>query len=1037
MDSNNFKNLIGKRQKFVQSIKENNFDFDLILPGIYSDPSHFIYEILQNAEDAGAKEISFSLFDDRLEIVHDGKDFNFKDLDGITGYGISTKKDQVNAIGKFGIGFKSVFAVTKTPIIHSGSYHFMIEDFVIPSSIESNGIKETQIILPFNHPSRTKEEVFKIVSQKVESIGLKTLLFLKNIEEIKWYTPEKSGHYYKESKDVNNFENVHRISIISKIEQEENFEEFLVIQKPIKIDSSTLKVEVAYRVEKDDSGKDNIVKENESKLIVFFPTEKVTNLNFLIQAPYKTTPNRENIPLEDEQNQYLIEETANLVAKSIPIIKELDLLNISFLEVLPIEQNHSDELIYSSIYEKVKEKLLSEEAFLPTSKSNFTDSHSALLARGKELIEFLNNEDIKILFGKEYWIDTNITDDRTRELRNYLKNELYIKEVDFEEFALTITKEFIERKSDNWLIEFYSRLLDHRSLWAKKDNVSRNAVNLRQKPIIRLADDSHIDPCDQNNNIQVYLPADTKSKYRTVKITLTKDENSLKFLTDLGVTKPDIFAEIREFVIPKYVNPDTSVDIEEYFEDFEKLLIAFQKDDPDKKKELIIDLKDLYIIHSTNSITGINGFRQPQDVYLKLEELIEYFKGYNFVFFVSDELHQKFSGNKDRFLIFLTGIGCENKPRRKQIEPSLSHEEKKKLRDNRGYTWEIHTIDYDYEGLENFLIDLTKKRSGILWNFLLKSLESCDKWVRDNFFKGEYGWSYYYRYYEKYDSKFLKILKKTHWIFDINENIVLPNQITLSGINDCYAKDNDNVEKLISILGFQVDEIKIIEERTGGKFISKEEYKEYLKLKEEQSKKENNEESEEDESWTSKVEAENVEPIVKEIEPQIIETPDYRGQHPNNSTPQEPNEEIGLVYQEKFKKERSTKKIKAIGEWGEQHVLKYLRRRFVEEPDIEIIWLNKKGEVGKGYDFSIVSEGREIEYIEVKSKIDEEPQLFEITGTQWEFARKLYNENEGDKYNIYVVSNACSENAKIGIIKNPTKLWKEGRLYAHPVCFKL
>jgi hypothetical protein len=1029
MDSNNFKNLIGIRQKWVQSSKENNFDFDSILPGIYNDPSHFIYEILQNAEDAGAKEISFSLFDDRLEIVHDGKDFNFKDLNGITGIGISTKKDKINAIGKFGIGFKSVFAVTKTPIIHSGSYHFKIEDFVIPSSIASNGIKKTQIILPFNHPSRTKEEVFKIVSRKVESIGLKTLLFLKNIEEIKWHTPEKSGHYYKESKGVNNFENVHRISIISKIEQEEYFEEFLVIQKPIKIDSSTLKVEVAYRVEKDDSEKDNIVKENESKLIVFFPTEKVTYLNFLIQGPYKTTPNRGDIPLEDEQNQYILEETANLVAESIPIIKKLDLLNVSFLEVLPIEQNHSDELIYSSIYKEVKKKLLTEEAFLPTSKSNFTDSHSALLARGKELIEFLNNEDIKILFGKEYWIDTNITDDRTRELRNYLKNELDIKEVDFEDFAVTITKEFIERKSDDWLIEFYSRLLDQRSLWAKKDNASRNAVNLRQKPIIRLADNSHINPCDQNNKIQVYLPADIKSKYRTVKITLTKNENSLKFLTDLGVTKPDIFAEIRELVIQKYVNPEPNVDIEEYLEDFEKLLIAFQKDDPDKKKELIIDLKDLYIIRSTNSITGINDFRQPQEVYLKLEELIEYFKKYNFVFFVSDELHQRFSGNEDYFLVFLTDIGCENKPRRKQIEPNLSHEEKEKLRDNRGYTREIHTIDYDYEGLENFLTDLTKKRSSILWKFLLKSIESCDKWARDDFFKGEYEWFRYYRYSKKYDSKFLKTLKNSNWIFDVNENIVSPNQITLSGINDCYVKDNDNIEMLINILGFQVDEIKRIEERTGGKFIPKEEYEEYLKWRKEQSK--------EDDIWNPKVKAESVKPVVKEIVPQIIETPDHRGQHPDNSTSKVPNEETGLVDQEKSKKERSTKKIKAIGEWGERHVFEYLYRKFVEEPDIKIIWLNENGDVGKGYDFSIVSEGREIEYIEVKSKIDEEPQLFEITGTQWEFARKLYNENEGDKYNIYVVSNAGSENTKIGIIKNPTKLWKEGKLYAHPVCFKL
>ncbi len=121
MEPNNFERLIAKRQQWVQSSEENNFDFDSILAGIYNDPSHFVYEVLQNAEDAGAKEISFSLFKDRLEIVHDGKDFDFNDVDGITGIGISTKKEDVNAIGKFGVGFKSVFAVTKTPTIHSGS----------------------------------------------------------------------------------------------------------------------------------------------------------------------------------------------------------------------------------------------------------------------------------------------------------------------------------------------------------------------------------------------------------------------------------------------------------------------------------------------------------------------------------------------------------------------------------------------------------------------------------------------------------------------------------------------------------------------------------------------------------------------------------------------------------------------------------------------------------------------------------------------------------------------------------------------------
>lgn len=1035
MENQNFDKLISKRQHWVQSSKENNFDFDSILAGIYNDPSHFIYEILQNAEDAKATEISFTLFLDRLEIEHNGKQFDFKDVDGITGIGISTKKDDINSIGKFGVGFKSVFAITQTPVIHSSAFHFEIKDFVIPSIIDNNGITETLIVLPFNHPSRSKNEVFEIVSKKLESIGLKTLLFLKKVREIRWQTPTKSGHYYKESKGVQNLENIHRVSIISKIEQEENFEEFLVIKKPIKIETHNLNVEIAYRIGTDEAGKEIIEKEKDSKLIVFFPTEKVTYLNFLIQAPYKTTPNRENIPLDDEQNQYLIEETANLVADSIPIIKKLGFLNVSFLEVLPIDQNHTDEIIYSSIFEKVKEKLLSEKALLPTSNEKFTTAQDALLTRGKELTELLDENDINVLFEKKYWLDTNITYDRTRQLRDYLINELDIQEVDFEDFSVSITKQFIAPKSDEWLIDFYSRLLDQRSLWAKGGYYGRNAGVLREKQIIRLSDNTHIAPCDRDNKIQVYLPAETKSKYKTVKEIVTQNEKSLKFLTELGLSKPDIFSEIKEFVVPKYRDPDPDIDIEEYFEEFEKLLIAFQKEDSDKKKEIINELKGLYIIYSMNSITSGNHFCKPSKTYIKTEDLIEYFKGFDHVFFVSNELNQKFANTDGVLIDLLLAIGCEDKPRRIQIEPSLSYEDKRKLRDNGWATREIHTIDYNYEGLDNLFAELSKERSNCLWRCLLKSLESCDRWGKSDFFKGEYSWFYYSQHYKKFQSKFLTTLKTTTWLVDSNDNFILPCQISLSEISDSYNKDDENVEVLMNALGFQIDEIKQIEEKTGGKFIPKDEYEEYLNWKKEQSEKETKEETEDD-SWTSEVEPESVEPTVEEIEPETIVTPDLRGQRPFEKDDDENYDEPEADDQDQSKDRKSKKQLKDIGKWGERFVYNHLQKQFNQD-NTEIIWLNENGDAGKGYDFSIASDGKEIEYIEVKSKTDSDPQLFEITGTQWEFARKLYNENEGDKYKIYVVSNAGTENAKIGIIKNPTKLWKDGKLYAHPVHFKL
>ncbi len=1038
METESFDKLIAKRQKWVQSSKENNFDFDSILAGIYNDPSHFIYEILQNAEDAKATEISFTLFDDRLEIKHDGKDFDFNNVDGITGIGISTKKDDINSIGKFGVGFKSVFAITQTPVIHSGKFHFKIKDFVIPSPlINRDRTQKTFIILPFNHPSRTKKEVLEIVSRKLESIGLKTLLFLKNVEEINWKTPNKSGHYYKVSNEIQKLENVQKVSIISKIEQEEHFEEFLVLRKPVKIESHNLTVEIAFRIGKDEAGKEIIEKEKDSKLIVFFPTEKVTYLNLLIQAPYKTTPNRENIPLDDEQNQYLIEETANLVADSIPIIKKLGFLNVSFLEVLPIDQNHTDEIIYSSIFEKVKEKLLSNEALLPTWKQSFTTAQDALLARGKELTELLNESDIKVLFVKSYWLDTNITYDRTKQLRDYLINELDIQEVDFEDFAITIKKEFIEQKSDEWLIDFYSRLLDQRSLWAKGGYYGRNAGVLRNKPIIRLSDNTHIEPCDKDNKIQVYLPAETK--YKTVKENLTQNEKSLKFLSELGLSTPDIFAEIKEFIFPKYREPDPDIDIEEYFEDFEKLLIAFQKEDSEKKKEMINELKNLHIIYSTNSITGENHFCKPNKTYLKTKDLKEYFKGFDYVFFVSDELTQKFSKDSNVLADLLLTIGCEDKPKRIQIEPTLTYEEKYEMRQksyNNGLTYEIHTLDYDYEGLENFLSTITREESIILWKFLLQNLASYDKWSKKEFFQGEYSWFYYRENSQKFDAIFLKTLKNTPWLFDKDGNQHLPSQISLSELPDSYTKDNDNVEVLINVLGFQIDEIKQIEEKTGGKFVPKDEYEEFSKWKKERSEKEAKEETEED-SWISEVEPESVESSVEEIEPEIIDTPDLRGQRPSEINTGNNNSWSEIDEQDEAEKEISKKQLKDIGNWGERFVYNHLKKQLDIEDNIEIIWLNENGDVGKGYDFSILSDGKEIEYIEVKSKTDSNPHLFEITGTQWEFARKLYKENEGDKYKIYVVSNAGTEKAKIIIIENPAKLWKEGKLYAHPVRFRL
>ncbi|MEA3280372.1 MAG: DUF3883 domain-containing protein [Thermodesulfobacteriota bacterium] len=52
-------------------------------------------------------------------------------------------------------------------------------------------------------------------------------------------------------------------------------------------------------------------------------------------------------------------------------------------------------------------------------------------------------------------------------------------------------------------------------------------------------------------------------------------------------------------------------------------------------------------------------------------------------------------------------------------------------------------------------------------------------------------------------------------------------------------------------------------------------------------------------------------------------------------------------------------------------------------PEDDVVWLNQRGSVGKGYDFVVKNrEDKEIAYYEVKTKLDEKPALFEMTGTR-------------------------------------------------------
>lgn len=1063
MEEFSFEHLVRIRKQWVQTSQENNFDFESILAGIYNDPSHFVYEILQNAEDAGAIRVEFNLFDDRLEIVHDGQDFNTQDIDAITGIGISTKKDDVNTIGKFGVGFKSVFAITKTPIIQSGEYHIQIDDFVIPSKISAHDrIHDTKITLLFNHETRQPIEIYDLVASKLQNLGLRTLLFLRNIDEIQWTTSTNSGHYLKSTDEVKGLPTVKRIEIIAESDHEETFNQYIVLRKDFELEKKDLRVEIAFQVE-DAGDKTIVVPVQDPKLVVFFPTERVTFLKFLVQGPYRTTPNRENIPLDVKQNVLITQKIAELVAESIPSIKKMGLLDVNFLNILPLERlpNENDP-IYTTIFESVRDKFLSEEELLPTSDGSYVKTNNALLARGHDLTTLLSTDDLRILFKRTAWLDPSIASDRNRILRNYIFNDLNVREVDFEAFAKSLDELFIASKSDGWLANFYDKLIDQRALWQKDRYQYRQAI-LREKPIIRLEDDSHVSPFDGSGNVQAYLPTDTVSLYPTVKRSvIASNESALEFLQELGLTQPDLFAEIREFVIPRYESTPLFIDDAQYLGDIRIFLQAYAVKTNSNWQELLSDLKRLQIIKAVD-LGGQRRFMSPGEVYANNNhDLNTYFAGSTSVYFVDKELYTNF-GNLNEFLMEL---GVATVPRRIKIDPLLSYSEKSQLRAKWGdtsYSKEIYVEDFRLDKLRNFFEHpVNRARSLTLWRLLIASLNHFDKYRSRSYFEGEYCWYYYKRRTQPFESSFTKMLQETAWLFDSEGKLCQPSAITLDQLAADYNLESPHINVLKEKLGFRSEiyeqlpehDQQILELTQGVKL---EELKQALAII--NAKKSAEQQLDEgDGAWVPDQLPTDVQTAIEEVRSLRNKLPKVPKADAKSGT-ELANDTDGVLNSDSADDDKpqedkiGRQNTKAIGHWGESYVFEALKTEYAEfgeiqdtefgclcfdgNDEVEVHWLNIESDRGRGCDFILKQGIEQIEYIEVKATTKDTEELIPITGHQWGLAQKLYEQGDGYKYVIYRVLNAGKSDARIKKLRDPYKLFQEGKLHAHPVNLEL
>lgn len=485
-----------KRQELLDALKANEGQINLhIFEDFYPDEAHFIYELLQNAEDAGATEVSFELLSHSCSFEHNGtRHFDEEDIGAITGIFNSSKTDNPDKIGRFGVGFKSVFVYTDTPIIYSKNYSFKILDMILPQEVAPRPEIEsrTRFEFPFNNAKKNSSDSYKEVEAGLSGLSDTTLLFLNNIKYIKWRIGEVEGAILREAHSDNHVEvlkligseevlSSHWLRFSEYVKDSEEFSspvEGLVRQRiAVAFELQLLDKTKSFDTSTALSRQMKIIPAKHGTVSVFFPAEKETSgLRFHLHAPFVPELSRASIK-QSAENLPLLEQLSRLAATSLHTLRDIGLLNGEFLAVLPNNDEYLPEryrIFRDSIVEEMQ-----HFALVPRYQGGHAPASRLVQARAP-LKSLLSHEDLAYILDRNdnpEWViganQRNSNQDRmlgslgiptftSEELHEFLEQFAHDEDSYYwDEDVASNFAEWLDSKSIEWFQKLYSLLYRH------------------------------------------------------------------------------------------------------------------------------------------------------------------------------------------------------------------------------------------------------------------------------------------------------------------------------------------------------------------------------------------------------------------------------------------------------------------------------------------------------------------------------------------------------------------------------------------------
>lgn len=824
----------------------------------YSDQAHFIYELLQNANDAKATKSSFQLTNDGIYFRHNGEilfsvsnpETEEKDkenntlghINSITSIANSNKTE--SSIGKFGVGFKAVFQYTETPHIYDPYIQFKIERFIIPVKLKDDlpdrQKDETVFYFPFDKTEMPAEKAYSDILEKLKKLVFPTL-FLSDIEEVKWRAENNEvGEYSKKRINQKQTEDIiyERVELNQQVRLKQTKENLYLLTRLT--EEHNLNYSIGYFL--NEKGK---LMPKQFTAFCFFPTKETTNLNFILHAPFLLTDSREGIHRSKKHNTEMVELLAQLSGDSLLILKELKLITDDIVEIIPYKNmDYGIDGFFNEFYSKIKEKLQTEE-ILPAKNETFANKRNAYWADSPDLANLFTNEQLAELVKNPNakWVFTTIGRTKDKQITDYIDGgtersldrkepNLIKSHMDFEnKIADLITSNFIKNQSNEWLHKFYEYLSERKSYQDK----------FKTKTIFKDTQGNAVAAFEKNGvelHGILFLPLDEgNSTYKTIDPELLKNKKTKEFIENFGIKKPSLKDEIYNNILPLY-EKDGEIDTETHFKKF----FTYWKNAgrPEEFISLIED-KEFVSYKTKEDETTYRG--KASEIYYPTSELVKYFETKPDTKFIDlDDYYIFIIEEKDRQILkeFLLKLGVRVLPIifKKELK---AYEERSKF--NLSYSTRYSELYDKYiDGSKELIKNIDFERSKILWGFLLKYSNL------NIIFKATHKYFYRYQRKEHFNSTEFTRLRNSKWLLSHNGEFVTPSEITIDEIADDYEKESYQAKQLIELLQFKPTVVLTETERIASKFENEEEAELARKLLENYKAKQNSSRSTDDNS---------------------------------------------------------------------------------------------------------------------------------------------------------------------------------------------